>query len=273
MIRADDRVSKVLAHDESLIDVFIALSPAFERLRNPALRRVMTKLVTVQQAARMGGVDPDVLLARLNQHAAHAATSPTGEESVSSELPVYGEHTQRPASLDRIPADAVITADVREELRAGREPFSIIMAARRAMPDGGALCVRAIFEPVPLYAVMQRQGLGHWTERVADDDWIVWFYEEGDTAPASPDAGSVVADAPPLEENVVVLDVRGLEPPEPMQRTLAALEQLPAGAVLVQLNVRVPQFLLPLLDERGFTYEIREQDSQLVRTFIRRKTN
>ena len=55
-----------------------------------------------------------------------------------------------------------------------------------------------------------------------------------------------------------------------MLRTLAALEQLPAGGVLVQINVRVPEFLLPLLDERGFTYEIREQEPGLVRVFIRR---
>ena len=53
-------------------------------------------------------------------------------------------------------------------------------------------------------------------------------------------------------------------------RTLAALEELPPGGTLVQLNVRVPQFLLPRLEERGFTYEIREQAPDLVRVFIRR---
>jgi uncharacterized protein (DUF2249 family) len=70
--------------------------------------------------------------------------------------------------------------------------------------------------------------------------------------------------------DVVVLDVRDLEPPEPMVRTLEALEKLQPGATLVQLNVRVPQFLLPQLTERGFTYEVREQGPELVRVFIRR---
>jgi uncharacterized protein (DUF2249 family) len=70
--------------------------------------------------------------------------------------------------------------------------------------------------------------------------------------------------------DVVVLDVRGLEPPEPMVRTLEALERLPEGATLVQLNVRVPQFLLAELEARGFTYEVREQREGLVRLFIRR---
>ena len=68
----------------------------------------------------------------------------------------------------------------------------------------------------------------------------------------------------------LVLDVRGLEPPEPMVRTLAALETLPEGAVLVQHNERVPQFLLPILTERGFHYEVDESVPGAVVVRIRR---
>ena len=144
------------------------------------------------------------------------------------------------------------------------------MAARREVPDGGVLSLRAIFEPVPLYAVMARQGFAHHTERLADDDWRVWFYpaEEKPEGGRSPDPVTALEEAG--GEGVVVLDVRDLEPPEPMVRTLAALEELPPGGTLVQLNVRVPQFLLPRLQERGFTYEVREQAPDLVRVFIRR---
>jgi len=42
VIRKEDRVSKVLRADESLIDVFVGISPAFERLRNPRMRKVMS---------------------------------------------------------------------------------------------------------------------------------------------------------------------------------------------------------------------------------------
>ena len=60
------------------------------------------------------------------------------------------------------------------------------------------------------------------------------------------------------------LDVRGLEPPQPMMRTLAALETLPAGHELVQVNVRVPQFLLPMLAERGFAFAVDESHADRV---------
>jgi uncharacterized protein (DUF2249 family) len=173
-----------------------------------------------------------------------------------------------PRELATVPPERTVHLDVRDELRAGREPFVFIMDAVGQVPANGAFVLRALFEPVPLYAVLAKRGFAHWTERRADDDWVVHFY----SAAADPTVGAAPKqdqdnDVP---EDVVVLDVRGLEPPEPMVRTLAALEELPAGATLVQLNVRVPQFLLPLLEERGFQHEIREQGPELVRLFIRR---
>lgn len=178
----------------------------------------------------------------------------------------------RPAALDAIAPDKLVELDVREELRNGREPFSLIMAARQRLPQGGALAVRAIFEPVPLYKVMGKQGFEHYTERLGDEDWRVWFYPSTQTA-AAPTADAPVVAGPPDEETdpgVVVLDVREMEPPEPMVLTLEALETLPPGGTLLQINVRVPRFLLPLLEERGFSYEIRQQAPDLVRVFIRR---
>jgi hypothetical protein len=64
--------------------------------------------------------------------------------------------------------------------------------------------------------------------------------------------------------------VRGLEPPEPMLRTLAALETLPPDHELVQLNVRVPQFLLLMLAERGFECDVDESHADRVLVRIRR---
>lgn len=152
-----------------------------------------------------------------------------------------------PLALQVVEASRIVEADVREELRAGREPFARIMAARREVPPGGALVVRAIFEPAPLYAVMAKQGFLHHTEALAADDWRVWFYPD-----------------------VAVLDVRGMEPPEPLAHTLAAIESLADGGTLVQVNVRVPQFLLPKLAERGFTHEIRAVSPDRVHVVIRR---
>ena len=177
-------------------------------------------------------------------------------------------------------AGSEIVLDVREELSNGGEPFSRIMAAVAALRDDEVLHLRAPFEPVPLFRVMEKRGFGHSVERHSDDDWSVRFFRQD--APAAPaplaadvkDASPVTSPAltgavpDPAERAEVWLDVRGLEPPEPMVRTLEALELLAPDSVLVQVNVRVPQLLLPILRERGFHFAIDETQFQQVQVRI-----
>ncbi|RFA29954.1 hypothetical protein CAI21_09045 [Alkalilimnicola ehrlichii] len=53
---------------------------------------------------------------------------------------------------------------------------------------------------------------------------------------------------------VRVLDVSELEAPEPLERVLRALEELPPGHYLRVLHRREPYLLYPQLDARGFRY-------------------
>ena len=283
VIGPDDRLGDVLARDQRALDVLVGASPELHGLRNPVTRKVMGRLATIRQIANMAGMEPDILIRRLNQ--ALRDDTPRGSRPVAAAPVVHPDRGKEsmsidtsaaPAALARIPEELIHELDVRPDLREGREPFSRIMAARHEIPEGGALRLRAIFEPVPLYVVMAKQGFDHWTERLADDDWIVWFYPRPSyDEPGRPDA-SVAIDPPPADtavdagEAVVVLDVRGLEPPEPMVRTLAALETLPRDSTLLQINERVPRFLLPKLAELGFSHEVRVQEEGVVRVFIRR---
>jgi len=59
----------------------------------------------------------------------------------------------------------------------------------------------------------------------------------------------------------VSIDVRGLEPPQPMERILAALNRLQSGQRLLVIHERRPMFLFPRLAERGFSYEINEEET------------
>ena len=52
-----------------------------------------------------------------------------------------------------------------------------------------------------------------------------------------------------------ILDVRGLEQPEPLLRVLAALNSLADGEYLRLLSHRDPVLIYPLLEQQGFTYE------------------
>lgn len=169
--------------------------------------------------------------------------------------------TEETIPVAKIPAEKIIELDVRPVLKSGGEPFSMIMSSIEKVPSGGALKLRATFEPVPLFRVLGSKGWKNWKEYGDGEDWMIWFYRDEEST--IPEGLNIAIKAyPELAQRLKVngsewkLDVRDLPPPEPMEMTLAVLEQLPAQAKLLQINNRVPQFLLPLLEERGLVAEV-----------------
>jgi len=265
-----DRVNDVLARDEALVDVFVRHSPHFTKLRNRAMRRIMGRLVTVEDASRMAAVPLDSLLRDLNEALGMPTLSAGASTSEAAWAAAAPASSAAPGSH---PLEAaVVEVDVRDDLRSGREPLARIMAAVSALHDGEVLRVRAIFEPVPLFTLLAKRGYLHESTCHAPDDWSVWFWRSGVTDPDSPPSASLAPVEVPAGEigvsagdrTTVLLDVRGLQPPEPLVRTLAALESLPDGHQLVQVNSRVPQLLLPMLAERGFACALDESHADRV---------
>jgi uncharacterized protein (DUF2249 family) len=174
-----------------------------------------------------------------------------------------------PATLAAIPEGRRVHLDVRDEIRRGEEPLARIMSAVRALAAEQVLVLRAPFEPLPLYKVLAGRGFAHWTECRAPDDWVVWFYRE-ERAAGSPTPATGEMAAAKASEAAIRLDVRGLEPPEPMVQVLAQLDALGPGQTLEVLHDRRPVFLYPQLDDRGFSHETDEPAPGLVRIVIRR---
>lgn len=66
------------------------------------------------------------------------------------------------------------------------------------------------------------------------------------------------------------LDNRGLPPPEPLVRTLEAVEAIPAGAILEILVDREPLILYSELKTRGHTFRAEALSGGDFRVLIRR---
>jgi uncharacterized protein (DUF2249 family) len=183
--------------------------------------------------------------------------------------PRADEPARKPAALAAIPAARHVHLDVREDIRRDGEPFARIMAAVNALAPDQALALRTPFEPLPLYRVLAKQGLAHWAQAQSADDWSVWFYREQAGA-SQPDCRIAAARARPAR--TVTIDVRDLEPPQPMMVVLERLDALADDEQLEVLHSRRPTFLYPQLDDRGFVHETEEPAAGLVRIVIRRKT-
>lgn len=257
MIAADTTVARLLDEHPQLLEFLAGYHAHFEKLRDPLLRRVMAPRVTIAEAARIASVDPGDLLAALRRAA--------GEPAAPATVPVPAEAVPMPPALAAIPESRRVHVDVRDDIRRGREPFARIMAAVKDLGADAALVVRAPFEPVPLYDVLGKRGLAHWTERRATDDFTVWFYRAALTAMPGATTG-----AAPARVRTLTLDVRGLEPPLPMVLVLERLETLTPDEELQVVHERRPMFLYPQLDERGFAHRTDEPEPGVVRIVIRR---
>jgi uncharacterized protein (DUF2249 family) len=69
----------------------------------------------------------------------------------------------------------VVTLDLREHIREGRDPFSRIMQVIGTLETNQSLRLIAPFEPRPLYGVLASQGFSHSSRTIESGDWEVTF--------------------------------------------------------------------------------------------------
>lgn len=166
------------------------------------------------------------------------------------------------------------TLDVREELRSGRRVFEKIQAALGNVAKGETLRLLVPFEPVPLFQVAAGKGLDYRSKQTPEGNWEVLFSRETDAVSQTGHPNSSAAGACGCEPrdslDVVEVDARGLEPPQPMVRILEALAGLPDGAKLLARTDRRPVHLYVHLQERGFVSGSEEQKDGSFITHIRR---
>lgn len=257
MITGETNLGRLLDEHPELVEFLAGYHEHFARLRDRRLQRVMAPRLTVGQAAASAGVPAADLVGALRRAVGEPAGSPETPPGPAAAI----EPTPRPSALAGL---RQVELDVRDDIRRGEEPFARIMAAVKTLAAGETLVIRAPFEPVPLYDVLGRRGLAHWTERLAEADWHVWFYHATAAAtPAKPAGAAVTQDSS-------TLDVRGLEPPMPMMQILERLDALEPGGTLTVVHERRPMFLYPQLDARGFHHETDEPEAGVVRIVIRR---
>ena len=145
-----------------------------------------------------------------------------------------------------------LVLDVRAILNQGGSPCEPIEQAVASLKPGQIFILLAPFEPVPLYAKLGREGFAHFEQRLPDGTWRIEFQKELSSA--------ALGKKPARKESSDIhLDNRGLEPPEPMVRTLEALDGLASGAKLIMRSDRKPLHLFKELETRGFTFDCTEQ--------------
>lgn len=255
-ISPDTRIAALLKANPRALDAIIALSPDFEKLRNPVLRKVMASVTTIAMAAKIGGC-------RVTDF--YRALAPLGF------VPADGQPEAPPAaevadsfSPMSLRSEEIHTLDVRPLIASGEDPLQLILAHTKSLPVGHALKIINSFEPVPLLKLLQKQGFDTHSEKINDALYYATFRKKA-TAEAPAEAEALKPDGDwtqilgKYEGRFIKLDVRHLEMPGPMHTILEALQTLPEDGALFIHHKKIPVFLLPELAQRGMQYRILEK--------------
>ncbi len=248
MIDKNTKISKMLEAYPQTLEVMLHTNSHFKKLQNKFLRRTVAKRVTVEQAAGIAGVSLEDLLRRLNLSIKEDSVSEINEEAEEESEEIFME-TEKPEKLKNIPQGKIVGLDVREDIAAGNDPFIKIMGTVKSLKNDEVLKITNVFEPIPLYSILKKKGLEHYTERT-DDIWQIYFYKEESLEENEIEENAYEATA--VEEKVIELDVRNLPPPEPMIKIFEMLPQMDDKTVMLVHHHREPMMLYEKLEERGF---------------------
>lgn len=252
-INAQTKISQLLEVDRDLvIKTLISLNKKFSKLKNPFLRNLLVKRVSIADACKISNTDIADFMWSMKQIGFKINGDTFGENNSS----VLNTPFQEPLDY--------LELDVRPVLAQGKDPLKEILAAIKNLEEGQGLKLINTFEPLPLIHLLADKSFSFRVEH-PEPNLVVTYFNKA--AAISAETVTIPLTLPAAdndqfdlllkrfdENRIIFLDVRQLEMPKPM---LAILEQTPnlmAGNALFIYHKKIPVYLLPELEKQGLTY-------------------
>jgi len=268
-INRNTRISTLIKENKATVDVIASINKNFLKLKNPILRKVLAPRVTVADAAKVGGVDIEVMIDKLKE---------IGFEYEGENKTIKNKTTKKASMNEAAPLKHIknlVTLDVRPTLDSGEDPFNIIMKEVKTLKDDQTLKIINSFEPIPLIRKLQSKGYESWTERTKEGVVHTFFKMDNSKWVDNEIEEVVQKNKKDFDEqltffgdNYKSIDVRQLEMPEPMVQILKEIETLKKGQALYVDHKKIPQFLLPELEVRNFEILFKEIDCNHTKLLI-----
>lgn len=149
-----------------LEDTLISSAPEFKKLKNPVLRKTITRITNLNQAATIGGLNVDVLVNRLREQVGQSNLD-TSEETGTK------YNTDQPDWFQQ--SLVVNSIDIREMLNKGEQPVHEVLSAIRKLNDNEILEIIAPFIPAPLIDKSLSLEYKHWLDKRTHGEFKVYF--------------------------------------------------------------------------------------------------
>ncbi len=167
----------------------------------------------------------------------------------------------QPVWFANLNVDECVHMDVRPILTGGVDPLQQILVKVDLLSSDDILLIDAPFDPVPLRRMLGARGYESNAVPISDKHWRV-FFKKQDTVdlPALPD----ISDLPPFplywHEGMLEMDLRKLEPPNPMIAILKVIKGGEGGDNFMVRLIRDPIYLYPELSEQNWYAETLEEN-------------
>jgi uncharacterized protein (DUF2249 family) len=165
LITPQTRVGEFLEHYPELGDLLISLSPAFQKLKNPVLRRTIGRVATFQQIAVVGNIPLETIINTLRSALGQHQTNEIMENNTLSE--------EKPSWFET--SKVTETLDAREMLQAGQHPLAEVIRRTSELQPGNIFELVTPFMPMPLIEKVKANGLSAYTVTVSDTEIHTYF--------------------------------------------------------------------------------------------------
>jgi len=148
------KIADLLKFYPDLEDTLLELSPAFAKLRNPILRHTVAKVTSIQQAAKIAGISPSVMVQTLRKAAGLATVDSieTYENNQQEPMPEWFDETKITTRFDASPI-----------INAGESPMQEILRLSKELQEGVIMELTAPFRPEPIIDILKSKGFKAWS--------------------------------------------------------------------------------------------------------------
>jgi hypothetical protein len=159
IISPKTKVGDLLDAYPGLEPVLMAMSPSFEKLKNPVLRKTVAKVATLQQVSVVGGLNIEEMIRSLRSAAGQSYDEQPAESSgyVSGESPGWLDRSKITARFDATPV-----------INSGGSPMQEILRQAAALQTGEILELQTPFTPAPIIDMLRSKSFR--THTIVDNE-------------------------------------------------------------------------------------------------------
>lgn len=165
VITPKTKIYDLLEAYPQLEDVLIFKAPQFKKLKNPILRKTITKITTLSQAATIASLNVEELVNSLR--------SEIGQTEVTLSENSTSYNVEQPEWF--IEEAISQTIDVRDMLHAGEQPIHEVLTNLKKLHNREILKIIAPFIPAPLIDKSIGLGYKHWLVKEKEELIFIYF--------------------------------------------------------------------------------------------------